>query len=119
MLAFAILTKLPDELNSLIEKVTLNTKTQGSPGAILNLLHDAEMKEESLKTFSKNDMEIGMALNREVFKSKTINYCRNGQHNPLANNPLTNDGNSILKAALTGITRRKKEIIPLCDLCCP
>ncbi|MBW0555770.1 hypothetical protein O181_095485 [Austropuccinia psidii MF-1] len=49
-LAFAILTKLPNDFNSLVEKVTLNTKNQGSPDAILNLLHDASLKEEALKS---------------------------------------------------------------------
>ncbi|MBW0555769.1 hypothetical protein O181_095484 [Austropuccinia psidii MF-1] len=28
-----------------------------------------------------------MALNRETFKSKTIHYCSNGRHNPLACHP--------------------------------
>ncbi|MBW0564191.1 hypothetical protein O181_103906 [Austropuccinia psidii MF-1] len=84
-LAFAILTKLPNDFNSLIEKVTLNTETQGSPDAILNLLHDAALKEEALKSSIKSNIDGKMALNRETFKSKTIHYCSNGRHNPLAN----------------------------------
>ncbi|MBW0498007.1 hypothetical protein O181_037722 [Austropuccinia psidii MF-1] len=46
--AFLILTKLPDEFHSLIEKVTLNAETQGNPNEILNVLHKAELKEEAL-----------------------------------------------------------------------
>ncbi|MBW0491102.1 hypothetical protein O181_030817 [Austropuccinia psidii MF-1] len=86
-LAFAILTKLPDDFNSLIEKITLNTETQGSPDAILNLLHDAALKEEALKTSIESNIDSKMALNRETFKSKTIHYCSNGLHNPLASHP--------------------------------
>ncbi|MBW0500541.1 hypothetical protein O181_040256 [Austropuccinia psidii MF-1] len=86
-LAFAILTKLPDNFNSLIEKVMLNTKTQGSPDAILNLLHDAALKEEALKSPIESNMDSRMELNRETFKSKTIHYCSNGHHNPLASHP--------------------------------
>ncbi|MBW0488407.1 hypothetical protein O181_028122 [Austropuccinia psidii MF-1] len=66
-LAFAILTKLPNDFNSLIEKVMLNAKTQGSPDAILNLLHDA-----TLKSSIESNMDSRMGLNREKFKSKTI-----------------------------------------------
>ncbi|MBW0487248.1 hypothetical protein O181_026963, partial [Austropuccinia psidii MF-1] len=86
-LAFAIITKLPDDFNSLIEKITLNTETQGSPDAILNLLHDAALKEEALKTSIESNIDSKMALNRETFKSKTIHYCSNGRHNPLASHP--------------------------------
>ncbi|MBW0504308.1 hypothetical protein O181_044023 [Austropuccinia psidii MF-1] len=86
-LAFAILTKLPVAFNILIEKVTLNTETQGSPDAILNLLHDAALNEEALKSSFKTNMESRMALNRETFRSKTIHYCSNGRHNPLASHP--------------------------------
>ncbi|MBW0515471.1 hypothetical protein O181_055186 [Austropuccinia psidii MF-1] len=87
MLAFAILTKLPDDFKSLIEKVMLNTKNQGSPDAILNLLHDAALKEEALKSPIEFNMDSRMALNRETFKLKTIHYCRNGHQNPLASHP--------------------------------
>ncbi|MBW0552003.1 hypothetical protein O181_091718 [Austropuccinia psidii MF-1] len=48
ILAFSILTKLPEEFHSLIEKVTLNAETQGNPDAILNVLHEAALKEEAL-----------------------------------------------------------------------
>ncbi|MBW0523615.1 hypothetical protein O181_063330 [Austropuccinia psidii MF-1] len=87
ILAFAILLKLPDDFNSLIEKVTLNTKTQGSPDAILNLLHDAALKEEALRSSFDTNIDSRMALNRETFRSKTIHYCSNGCHNPLASHP--------------------------------
>ncbi|MBW0552306.1 hypothetical protein O181_092021 [Austropuccinia psidii MF-1] len=86
-LAFDIITKLPDDFNSLIEKVTLNTETQGSPDAILNLLHDAALKEEALKSSFETNIDSRMALNRETFRLKTIHYCSNGRHNPLASNP--------------------------------
>ncbi|MBW0493299.1 hypothetical protein O181_033014 [Austropuccinia psidii MF-1] len=86
-LAFAILTKLPEEFNSLIKKVTLNTETQGSPDAMLNLLHDAALKEEALKSSIESNIDSKLALNREVFKSKTIHYCSNGCHNPLDSHP--------------------------------
>ncbi|MBW0548569.1 hypothetical protein O181_088284 [Austropuccinia psidii MF-1] len=89
-LAFAILTKLPNNFNSLIEKVTLNTKTQGSPDAILNLLHDADLKEEAEKSSIESNIDSRMALNRENFKLKTIHYCSNGRHNPLASHPSEN-----------------------------
>ncbi|MBW0473180.1 hypothetical protein O181_012895 [Austropuccinia psidii MF-1] len=65
----------------------LNTKTQGSPDAILSLLHDAALKEEALKAPIKSDMDSRMALNRETFKLKTIHYCSNGCHNPLTSHP--------------------------------
>ncbi|MBW0516878.1 hypothetical protein O181_056593 [Austropuccinia psidii MF-1] len=86
-LALAILTKIPDDFNSLIEKVTLNTKTQGSPNAILNLVHDAAVKEEALKSSIKTNIDSKMAPNRETFKSNTIQNCSNGRHNPLASHP--------------------------------
>ncbi|MBW0483824.1 hypothetical protein O181_023539 [Austropuccinia psidii MF-1] len=86
-LAFAILTKIPNNFNNLIEKVTLNTKTQGSPDAILNLLHDAALKEEALKSSFDTNIDSRMALNRETFRSKTIHYCSNGRHDPLASHP--------------------------------
>ncbi|MBW0534029.1 hypothetical protein O181_073744 [Austropuccinia psidii MF-1] len=86
-LAFAILTKLPKNFNSLIEKFTLNTKTQGSTDAILNLLHDAALKEEAEKSSIESNIDRRMALNRETSKSKTNHYCSNGCHNPLASHP--------------------------------
>ncbi|MBW0509673.1 hypothetical protein O181_049388 [Austropuccinia psidii MF-1] len=46
ILEFSILTKLPEEFHSLMEKVTLSSDTQGNPDAILNLLHEAYPKEE-------------------------------------------------------------------------
>ncbi|MBW0515832.1 hypothetical protein O181_055547 [Austropuccinia psidii MF-1] len=48
ILAFSILTKLPEEFYSLIEKLALNADTQGNPNSILNLMHEATLKEESL-----------------------------------------------------------------------
>ncbi|MBW0473124.1 hypothetical protein O181_012839 [Austropuccinia psidii MF-1] len=84
-LVFAILTKFPNDFNSLIEKVTLNTEIQGSPDAILNLLNDAALKEEELKSSIESNKDGKMALNRETFKSKTIHYCSNRCHNPLVN----------------------------------
>ncbi|MBW0483579.1 hypothetical protein O181_023294 [Austropuccinia psidii MF-1] len=79
ILAFSILTKLPEEFHSLIEKVTLNADTQGNPGAILNVLHEAALKEEALST----DSTKVLALNKENFPSKIVHYCSNGRHNPL------------------------------------
>ncbi|MBW0532359.1 hypothetical protein O181_072074 [Austropuccinia psidii MF-1] len=79
ILAFLILTKLPEEFHSLIEKVTLNADTQGNPDAILNVLHEAALKEEALST----DSTKVLALNKENFPSKFIHYCSNGRHNPL------------------------------------
>ncbi|MBW0485848.1 hypothetical protein O181_025563 [Austropuccinia psidii MF-1] len=81
-LAFSILTKLPDDFNSLIENLTLNTDTQGNPDTILNLLHDSVLIEEAL-----NVSNNGIALNREVFKYKTIHYFINRRNNPLSNPP--------------------------------
>ncbi|MBW0482597.1 hypothetical protein O181_022312 [Austropuccinia psidii MF-1] len=79
ILAFSILTKLPDEFHSLIEKVTLNSETQGNPDAILNVLHEAALKQESLSS----DTVKTLALNKEIFPLKIIHYCSNGKHNPL------------------------------------
>ncbi|MBW0572180.1 hypothetical protein O181_111895 [Austropuccinia psidii MF-1] len=79
ILAFLILTKLPDEFDSLIEKVTLKAETQGNPDAILNVLHKAELKEEALPMESTKMV----ALNKQSFPSKIIHYCSNGTHNPL------------------------------------
>ncbi|MBW0524416.1 hypothetical protein O181_064131 [Austropuccinia psidii MF-1] len=79
ILAFSILTKLPEEFHSLIEKVTLNADTQGNPNAILNVLHEAALKEEALS----NDSTKVLALNKENFPSKIFHYCRNARRNPL------------------------------------
>ncbi|MBW0473208.1 hypothetical protein O181_012923 [Austropuccinia psidii MF-1] len=79
ILAFSILTKLPEEFHSLIEKVTLNADTQGNPDAILNVLHEAALKEEALSTESTK----ALALNKENFPSKVVHYCSNGRHKPL------------------------------------
>ncbi|MBW0508666.1 hypothetical protein O181_048381 [Austropuccinia psidii MF-1] len=83
-LAFTILTKLPEEYHNIVEKVTANTETLGNPNAILNLLHDVALKEEALNLQNNNQ---SLALNREVFCSKTIHYCKDGKHNPLASHP--------------------------------
>ncbi|MBW0515563.1 hypothetical protein O181_055278 [Austropuccinia psidii MF-1] len=79
ILAFLILTKLPEEFHSLIEKVTLNAETQGNLDAILNVLHEATLKEDALST----DNSRALVLKRNSFPSKTIHYCSNGKHNPL------------------------------------
>ncbi|MBW0564760.1 hypothetical protein O181_104475 [Austropuccinia psidii MF-1] len=63
-----------------IESVaTLNTDTQGNPDSILNVLHEAALKEEALST---NSTKV-LALNKETFPSKVVHYCSNGRHNPL------------------------------------
>ncbi|MBW0490885.1 hypothetical protein O181_030600 [Austropuccinia psidii MF-1] len=82
MLAFTILTKLPEEYHNSVEKVMANTETVGKPNAILNLLHDVMLKKEALNLQTTNQ---SLELNREIFCSKTIHYCRDGKHNPLAN----------------------------------
>ncbi|MBW0550591.1 hypothetical protein O181_090306 [Austropuccinia psidii MF-1] len=74
ILAFSILTKLLDGFHSLIEKVTLNAETRGIPNAILNVLHEAALSIDTVKT---------LALNKEIFPSKIVHYCSNGKHNPL------------------------------------
>ncbi|MBW0538164.1 hypothetical protein O181_077879 [Austropuccinia psidii MF-1] len=83
-LAFTILTKLPEEYHNIIEKVTTNTETLGNPNSILNLLHDVALKEEALNLQSTNQ---SLALDREIFGSKTIHYCKDGKHNLLASHP--------------------------------
>ncbi|MBW0500269.1 hypothetical protein O181_039984 [Austropuccinia psidii MF-1] len=83
-LAFTILTKLPDEYQNVIEKFTTNTETLGNPNAILNLLHNVALKAEALQNQNSNQT---LALNREVFQSKIIHYCKDGRHNPLASHP--------------------------------
>ncbi|MBW0484980.1 hypothetical protein O181_024695 [Austropuccinia psidii MF-1] len=85
MLAFTILTKIPDKYHNVIEKVTTNTETLGNPTAILNLLHDVALKAEALNSQNNNHT---LALNREVFQFETIHYCKDGKHNPLANHPV-------------------------------
>ncbi|MBW0500089.1 hypothetical protein O181_039804 [Austropuccinia psidii MF-1] len=79
ILAFSILTKLPEDFHLLIEKVTLNTDTQGNPYTILNLLHEASLKEEALLS----DSTKALVLKKDEFPSKIVHYCRNGRHNPL------------------------------------
>ncbi|MBW0470807.1 hypothetical protein O181_010522 [Austropuccinia psidii MF-1] len=79
ILAFSILTKLPGEFHLLIEKVTLNAETQGNPHAILNVIHEATLKEEALSI----DNTRGLVLKKENFLSKIVHYCSNGKHNPL------------------------------------
>ncbi|MBW0490454.1 hypothetical protein O181_030169 [Austropuccinia psidii MF-1] len=79
ILAFSILTKLPDKLHSLIEKATLNANTQGNPDAILNVLHEENLKEEALLM----DTTRALILKKDTFPSKIIHYCSNGKHNPL------------------------------------
>ncbi|MBW0472443.1 hypothetical protein O181_012158 [Austropuccinia psidii MF-1] len=59
--------------------ITLNAKTQGNANAILNVLHEAALEEEALSI----DNVKTLALNKEIFPSKTIHYCSNGKHNPL------------------------------------
>ncbi|MBW0485651.1 hypothetical protein O181_025366 [Austropuccinia psidii MF-1] len=91
-LAFTILTKLPEEYHNIVEKVTKNTETLGNPNAILNLLHDIALKEEALNLQSTNQF---LALNREIFRSKTIHYCKDGKHNPLQATQWTSAGSCI------------------------
>ncbi|MBW0507445.1 hypothetical protein O181_047160 [Austropuccinia psidii MF-1] len=57
----------------------LNADTQVIPDAILNILHEAALKEEALLTNSIKEL----ALNKENFPSKVVHYCSNGRHNPL------------------------------------
>ncbi|MBW0497111.1 hypothetical protein O181_036826 [Austropuccinia psidii MF-1] len=83
-LAFTILTKLPEDYHNIAEKVTANTETLGNPNAILSLLHEVALKEKALNLKNNNQ---SVALNREIFRSKTVHYCRDGKHNPLASHP--------------------------------
>ncbi|MBW0582149.1 hypothetical protein O181_121864 [Austropuccinia psidii MF-1] len=83
ILAFSILTKLPEEFHSLIEKATLNTKTQGNPDAILNKLHEATLKEEALSADFTKALVLKKVLHTDNFPSKIFHYCSNGRHNPL------------------------------------
>ncbi|MBW0489907.1 hypothetical protein O181_029622 [Austropuccinia psidii MF-1] len=79
ILAFLILTKLTKEFQSLIEKVTLNAETQGNPNAILNILHEAALKEEVLSI----DTTKALILKKDNFPSKVVHYYSNRKHNPL------------------------------------
>ncbi|MBW0536326.1 hypothetical protein O181_076041 [Austropuccinia psidii MF-1] len=79
ILAFSSLTKLPEEFHSLIEKVTLNAETQGNPNAILNVIHEANLKEEALSAHTTR----ALILKKDSFPSKLVHYCSNGKHNPL------------------------------------
>ncbi|MBW0537074.1 hypothetical protein O181_076789, partial [Austropuccinia psidii MF-1] len=79
ILAFSILTKLPEEFHLLIENVTLNAETQGNPDAILNVLHEATLKKDALST----DTSRALILKKDSFPSKIVHYCSNGKHNPL------------------------------------
>ncbi|MBW0546121.1 hypothetical protein O181_085836 [Austropuccinia psidii MF-1] len=83
-MALTILTKFTEEYHNVVEKVTTNTKTLGNLNAILNLLHNFGLKEEALQ--NQNNKQT-LVLNREVFQSKTIHYCKDGRHNPLASHP--------------------------------
>ncbi|MBW0507753.1 hypothetical protein O181_047468 [Austropuccinia psidii MF-1] len=78
ILALSILTKLPEEFHSLIEKVMLNAETQGNPNAILNVLHEAALKEEALSM----DTTRALVLKKDNFLSRAVHYCSNGKHNP-------------------------------------
>ncbi|MBW0537778.1 hypothetical protein O181_077493, partial [Austropuccinia psidii MF-1] len=79
ILAFTILTKLPEEFQPLIEKITLNAEQQGNPDNVLKTLHEMVLKGEALS----NEPSKTIALNCETFPSKTVHYCANGKHNPL------------------------------------
>ncbi|MBW0545549.1 hypothetical protein O181_085264 [Austropuccinia psidii MF-1] len=79
ILVFSILTQLPEGFHLLIEKVTLNAETQGNPDAILNILHEATLKEESLLIKTTR----ALVLKKDNFPSKIVHYCRDGKHNPL------------------------------------
>ncbi|MBW0464969.1 hypothetical protein O181_004684 [Austropuccinia psidii MF-1] len=63
----------------MIEKVTLNAETQGNPDAILNVLHEANLKEEALSI----DNNRALVIKKDNFPSKIIHYCSNGKHNAL------------------------------------
>ncbi|MBW0558572.1 hypothetical protein O181_098287 [Austropuccinia psidii MF-1] len=93
ILAFSILTKLPEEFHLLIEKVTLNADTKGNPDTILNVLHEASLKEEALSY----DSTKALVLKKDEFPSKIVHYCSNGRHNPLVTmHTPKNAGNYIL-----------------------
>ncbi|MBW0477146.1 hypothetical protein O181_016861 [Austropuccinia psidii MF-1] len=61
------------------KKVTLNSEAQGNPDAIINVLHEANLKEEALST----DTTRALILKKDSFPSKLVHYCSNGKHNPL------------------------------------
>ncbi|MBW0553901.1 hypothetical protein O181_093616 [Austropuccinia psidii MF-1] len=79
ILAFSILTKLPEEFHFLIEKVILNAEAQGKPKTILNVLQEAALEEEELSM----DTTRSLVLKKDNFPSKIVHYFRNGKHNPL------------------------------------
>ncbi|MBW0549612.1 hypothetical protein O181_089327 [Austropuccinia psidii MF-1] len=85
ILAFTILTKLPEEFQPLIEKSTLNAKQQGNPDNVLKTLHEQALKGEELSS----DSSKAVARNRKKFPSKTVHYCANGKHNPLVKSHAT------------------------------
>ncbi|MBW0558167.1 hypothetical protein O181_097882 [Austropuccinia psidii MF-1] len=79
ILAFTILTKLPEEFQPLIKKITLNAEQQGNPDNVLKTLHETALKGEALSSESSKDI----ALNCKTFPSKIVHYCANAKHNPL------------------------------------
>ncbi|MBW0530488.1 hypothetical protein O181_070203 [Austropuccinia psidii MF-1] len=79
ILAFTILTNLPEEFQPPIEKLTLNAKQQGNPNNVLTKLHEKALKGEALSIESSE----AVALNRKTFPSKTVHYCANCKHNAL------------------------------------
>ncbi|MBW0504457.1 hypothetical protein O181_044172 [Austropuccinia psidii MF-1] len=79
ILAFSILTKLPEEFHLLIENFPLNAEAQGNPNTILNVLHEAALKEESLSMDTTNSL----VLKKDNFPLKGDNHCSNGKHNCL------------------------------------
>ncbi|MBW0522332.1 hypothetical protein O181_062047 [Austropuccinia psidii MF-1] len=83
ILSFLILTRFPEEVHSLIEKVMLNTNTQGNPNAILNKLHEETLKEEALSKDSNKALVLKKAIHNDNFPSKIIHYCSNRKHTPL------------------------------------
>ncbi|MBW0507494.1 hypothetical protein O181_047209 [Austropuccinia psidii MF-1] len=79
IIAFLILTKPPEEFHLLIEKVILNAETQGNPDAIVNVLHEAALKDEALSI----DTTRALILKKDNFPSQIVHYCSNRKHNPL------------------------------------
>ncbi|MBW0509720.1 hypothetical protein O181_049435 [Austropuccinia psidii MF-1] len=73
ILAFTILTKLPEEFQPLIEKLTLNAKQQGNRNNVLKTLHEKALKGEGLSSESSQ----AVALNWKTFPSKPVHYCAN------------------------------------------
>ncbi|MBW0542368.1 hypothetical protein O181_082083 [Austropuccinia psidii MF-1] len=116
ILAFSILTKLPEEFHSLIENGTLNADTQGNFDTIINMLHEAALKEEALST----EPAKSLALNEENSPLKVVHYCSNGRHNPL----VTTHGpdkcwqlHPELKSERKKEIKNKKQISPFPELC--